>query len=329
MTYSQRRKAAKKNARLSLKGNYGKSIAVWFILLAIILGISTLMTGTLYAVSPSDYDIAVSPSGIHTSSVDTVSLENNLNRFMTILENEGRFAFEVLEDIEISHTSPVGTVIIAGFALFMIIILLPLTFGVYKFYLTMTDGDKPSVSEMFSLFSSAKKFFGTLGVCLLTYVFVLLWNALFVVVWSIILGVTIAILAINAVSAEIILYTMLGLYAAFLITAIIFEIFLLKYYAVPVTFVRENKAYTSIKQSVAIMKKHRFEAFIFELSFIGWHILSALTLGILYVYVLPYYMASYTSFITSLSDADIDEDEFPTYESAPEIPNFTDFLPKE
>ena len=27
MTYSQRRKAAKKNARLSLKGNWGKSIA--------------------------------------------------------------------------------------------------------------------------------------------------------------------------------------------------------------------------------------------------------------------------------------------------------------
>lgn len=329
MTYSQRRKAAKKNARLSLKGNWGKSIAVWFILIAIILGIAALMAGTLYAASPADYDIAVSPSGIHTSAVDTDSLEVSLNRFAYILETEGRFAFEVFEDLEYTHTSPLGTGVIAGFCLFMIIVMYPLSFGIYRFYLTMTDGDKPSISELFSLFSSAKKFFGSFGVVLLVTLFSFLWGALFTVVWGVIIGVTVAILVINAVSAEVVLITVLVMYVLFLVSAVLFEIFLMKYYATPVTFVRGNGVYQSVRQSVSIMKKHRFEAFLFELSFIGWHMLSVLTLGLVYIYVLPYYTASYTSFISALTDGEKEEDDFPTYESTPEIPNFTDFLPKE
>lgn len=329
MTYSQRRKAAKKNARLSLKGNWGKSIAVWFILIAIILGIAALMAGTLYAASPVDYDIAVSPSGIHTSAVDTDSLEVSLNRFAYILETEGRFAFEVFEDLEYTHTSPLGTGVIAGFCLFMVLILLPLSLGIYRFYLTMTDGDKPSISELFSLFSSAKKFFGSFGVVLLVTLFSFLWGALFTVVWGVIIGVTVAILVINAVSAEVVLITVLVMYVLFLVTAVLFEIFLMKYYATPVTFVRGNGVYQSVKQSVSVMKKHRFEAFLFELSFIGWHMLGTLTFGLVYIYVLPYYVASYTSFISALTDGEKEEDDFPTYESTPEIPNFTDFLPKE
>ncbi len=329
MTYSQRRKAAKKNARLSLKGNWGKGIAVWFILLAIILGIAALMAATLYAASPADYEIAVSPSGIHTSAVDSSSLETQLNRFFYILESEGRLDFDIFENIKYTHTSPLGTGIIWGFALFMILVLLPLSFGIYRFYLTMTDGDKPTISDLFSLFSSAKKFFGTFGVSLLVSLFSLLWSALFVVVWSVIIGVTVAILVINAVSAEAVFITVLVMYAVFLITALMLEVFLMKYYACPVIFVRGIGAYASVRQSVSVMKKHRIEAFLFELSFIGWHMLGTLTFGLAYIYILPYYVASYTSFISSLADGEKEEDAFPTYDSTPEIPNFTDFLPKE
>ncbi len=329
MTYSQRRKSAKKNARLSLKGNWGKSIAVWLILLAIILGIAALMAGTLYAASPADYEIAVTPSGIHTSVVDTATLEAQLNRFMYILENEGRLAFEVFEEIKPAHTSPLGTGIIWGFAVLMIVLLIPLMFGICKFYLTMTDGDTPKIGDMFSLFSSVKRFFGTFGLYLLIYLFSALWTALFVAVWGVIIGVTVALLIINAVAIETVLITLLVLFALYLISLIFLTVFVMKYLAAPVIFVRGGGAYASVKQSVAAMKKHRFESFLFILSFVGWELLSMLTLGILYIYVLPYFLASYTSFITSITDGEKDEDELPTYDSTPEIPNFTDFLPKE
>ena len=36
------------------------------------------------------------------------------------------------------------------------------------------------------------------------------------------------------------------------------------------------------------MNGHKMDLFLFDLSFIGWHILSALTCGILYIYVMPY-----------------------------------------
>ncbi|MCL2565811.1 MAG: DUF975 family protein [Defluviitaleaceae bacterium] len=50
------------------------------------------------------------------------------------------------------------------------------------------------------------------------------------------------------------------------------------------------KATDAIKISMRITKDHKIDIFIFVLSFLGWFILSALTLGILYiVYVGPYF----------------------------------------
>ena len=45
----------------------------------------------------------------------------------------------------------------------------------------------------------------------------------------------------------------------------------------------------AIKKSQEMMKGHKWEAFVLDLSFIGWHILGVLTLGILEVfYIMPY-----------------------------------------
>ena len=40
------------------------------------------------------------------------------------------------------------------------------------------------------------------------------------------------------------------------------------------------------------MKGHKFELFILQLSFLGWDLLSVLTLGILQLYVAPYKFAT-------------------------------------
>ena len=48
----------------------------------------------------------------------------------------------------------------------------------------------------------------------------------------------------------------------------------------------------ALKLSMRIMKGHKWELFVFELSFIGWGILSVLTLGILDVFFVQPYMQS-------------------------------------
>jgi uncharacterized membrane protein len=58
---------------------------------------------------------------------------------------------------------------------------------------------------------------------------------------------------------------------------------------------RKNPKMTAqecMKKSEELMDGHKFELFVFQLSFIGWHVLSVLTFGILYIYVAPYIVQS-------------------------------------
>ena len=55
----------------------------------------------------------------------------------------------------------------------------------------------------------------------------------------------------------------------------------------------EAKAIDALKQSLSLTSGHLWEIFVFELSFIGWHILGALTFGIVrLLYGRPYYQTS-------------------------------------
>ena len=55
---------------------------------------------------------------------------------------------------------------------------------------------------------------------------------------------------------------------------------------------REIRAQDALKVSMRMMKGHKWELFVFYLSFLGWHILSLLTLGILGIFMVNPYMAT-------------------------------------
>lgn len=57
----------------------------------------------------------------------------------------------------------------------------------------------------------------------------------------------------------------------------------------------------TIAQSRQLMNGHKWELFVLHLSFIGWHILSAITFGIVGFYVTPYQMLSEIGFYKSLT----------------------------
>ena len=64
------------------------------------------------------------------------------------------------------------------------------------------------------------------------------------------------------------------------------------------------KAKDALKLSMRIMKGHKWELFVFELSFLGWGILSALTFGILEIfYVGPYMQSSYATYYLEVREA--------------------------
>jgi uncharacterized membrane protein len=46
--------------------------------------------------------------------------------------------------------------------------------------------------------------------------------------------------------------------------------------------------YEALKKSAAMMKGHRWDPFKLQFSFIGWHILCALSMGIGYLWLSPY-----------------------------------------
>ena len=62
----------------------------------------------------------------------------------------------------------------------------------------------------------------------------------------------------------------------------------------------EMTASEAITESRRIMKGHKWRLFCLNLSFIGWHILGILTLGILYIYIIPFMAAANASFYDAI-----------------------------
>ena len=58
--------------------------------------------------------------------------------------------------------------------------------------------------------------------------------------------------------------------------------------------------FDTIKKSKELMKGHKWEFFLLNLSFIGWIILGVFTLGILYLWLIPYMSVTMCNFYNEL-----------------------------
>ncbi len=67
----------------------------------------------------------------------------------------------------------------------------------------------------------------------------------------------------------------------------------------------------AIDASQEMMRGHKWEYFVLNLSFIGWFLLSSLTIGLLLFYVMPYYQATMAEYYRYLKE----EQETPRVES--------------
>ncbi len=63
-----------------------------------------------------------------------------------------------------------------------------------------------------------------------------------------------------------------------------------------------SEARNIIRESIEMMNGYKMDYFIFELSFIGWYFLGAITFGIAYIYVIPYFTFANTLYYQRLKE---------------------------
>lgn len=132
--------------------------------------------------------------------------------------------------------------------------------AIYRIYLELADGLRPRVGDMFS---QVQNFWPAFKVNFLVGLFTYLWSLLFLIP-----GI------IKACS-----------------------------YSQAMYILAENPemgALDAINQSKEMMEGHKMEYFLLELSFVGWFLLGPFTLGLLYIWLIPYMQATFTNFYKSL-----------------------------
>ena len=149
------------------------------------------------------------------------------------------------------------------------IVIIPAMFlGYLRIFLRLADDTTPQVADLFSGFDD---FWSTFKVTWLSTFFTFLWMLLLIVPGY-----------IKAIS-----------------------------YSMAPYILAENKGMSArecISRSKEMMKGHKMEYFILNLSFIGWMFLGALTLGIAYIWIMPYMemtMVNFYNHIKPVTVADI------------------------
>lgn len=130
-------------------------------------------------------------------------------------------------------------------------------------YLKLADGVKPDIAELINNFD---KLWGSIKVNFFAGLFTFLWSLLF---W------------------------IPGIIKAFA-------------YSMSMYILAENPdmpALEAIKKSQEMMKGHKMEYFVLQLSFFGWHLLGAITCGIAYIWIVPYISATNANFYNSIKDS--------------------------
>jgi len=166
----------------------------------------------------------------------------------------------------IAGISLVGSYIPVVGAIAVALITPVLSVGLCSVYLKLTKGVKPEISE---LFAHLKKFWYAFKVSFLTGLFVSLWSLLFLIP-----GI------VKAMAYSMAMYI--------------------------VADQPEMSAREALKKSENIMQGHKMEFFVLQLSFIGWHLLGAVTFGLAYIYVLPYMSATVANFYNKIKPADLE-----------------------
>ena len=153
---------------------------------------------------------------------------------------------------------------VVGSFLASIIVTPAFTLSMVRVYLLVIKDQKPEVKDAFSGFDD---FWSAFKVTLLVGLFTFLWSLLFIIP-----GI------VKSIS-----------------------------YSMSMFILAENKgksALECINESKQMTEGHKAELFVLALSFIGWMLLGSITLGIAYIWVIPYMETTFANAYQSLKPVD-------------------------
>ncbi|HDX9611555.1 TPA: DUF975 family protein [Bacillus toyonensis] len=140
----------------------------------------------------------------------------------------------------------------------------PLTTGAYYLVLNVIRGTNASIGHLFRWFSDGSKFMKAFLTYLLMYVYVILWTLLLIIP---------------------------GIIKSFS-------------YSMTYFILNDHPEYTAnqaITESRRMMNGHKMDYFLLCLSFLGWFILSILTIGIGFLWLAPYFYSTSAAFYEEIS----------------------------
>jgi uncharacterized membrane protein len=149
------------------------------------------------------------------------------------------------------------------FQLIFSIALIPLSVAVYWFYLNLVRGNKLDIADVFTIYKDSDTTFKVIGLYILQGIFIFLWSLLFIIP-----GI------IKSLS-----------------------------YSQTFYLLRDHPEYSitqAITESRIRMNGYKGKYFLLNLSFIGWGILCAFSLGIGLLWLIPYMSASTAEFYNEL-----------------------------
>jgi uncharacterized membrane protein len=165
---------------------------------------------------------------------------------------------------------PIAYILISSYALYgmMYLIAIPLSLGRYSYFLTLSECGHPDFSEMFFAFKNGLgAFFKLIITFILMFLIIMFWS-IFLIVPGIIKA----------------------------------------YQYSQVFYIRAEDpdigVFESLKMSKEMMKGHKGELFLLQLTFIGWFFLAPFTLGLIYIYVIPFLSTTLACYYSALKDAD-------------------------
>ena len=227
-------------------------------------------------------------------------------------------------------TGAIGLIpLVGGFG--QLVLAGPFLVGYFYFFLKISRDESVDIEDLFIAFKSKNQFLASLVSYLLVVLIVLVTMGIGLVLWAfLVLGRESFNRFIDWISDmskkfnQIIPQTDLPLYDPSLADSITPEInwiFIIlgaiPFILIPVIYVSlsisqtwfiiandENiSGYDALKESWNLMRGKRLKLFLLELSFIGWAILSVLTLFIGFIFLAPYMQTSYAKFYDNLNES--------------------------
>ncbi len=206
------------------------------------------------------------------------SITNYKNRALSALENKwGNFVLItfvyglIIGITQILSGDKDSPAILHLIGLVLFILALPLTWGYETLFLGAVRGGEATAKDMFEGYNK-ELFSRVLTTTLLYYVYVFLWSLLLLIPGC-----------IKAYS-----------------------------YAMTPYILKDNpemKNNAAIEESMRMMDGHKLELFLLDLSFIGWALLSILTCGIGFLWLVPYMNMACVNFYEDLKKASVEVKE--------------------